>query len=140
MGIEILSQQQKDMIVLLIEGENISAIAKRIGIARQTVYEWMKKPIVKAEMDRLRQDLIHQGNAYIMKDVSTYIANIKALANDKSDKRVCLAANQYLLNRIYGNPTNSIEIDGISSNEDSKTINEIESELSKYKKQIKLVK
>lgn len=44
-----------------------------------------------------------QGNSYIMKDLTTYIDNIKALANDKSDKRVALSANQYLLNRIYGN-------------------------------------
>ena len=43
-----------------------------------------------------------------MKDITTYIENIQELARDKSDKRVCLAANQYLINRLYGNPTNSI--------------------------------
>ncbi|MDE3397081.1 helix-turn-helix domain-containing protein, partial [Clostridioides difficile] len=47
-------------------------------------------------------------NLLILKDLETYINNIKELASDKSDKRVMLAANQYLINRIYGTPTNTI--------------------------------
>lgn len=66
------------------------------------------------------------------------INNIKVLANDKSGKRVYLAANQYLLNRIYGNTTSVIESNG----EDGSNIldtNELELELKKFK-QLKRIK
>lgn len=108
MAYDVLTVKQNDMITMLIEGETITDIAKKIGVVRQTVYDWMAKDNIKGELDRRRQDLTNQGNRLILKDINTYIGNIKQLASDDSDKRVCLAANQYLLNRILGNPTTAI--------------------------------
>ncbi|MHC6180606.1 hypothetical protein ACYUJ6_12240 [Clostridium sp. JNZ X4-2] len=34
---------------------------------------------------------------------------LKELANDSSDKSVKLAANQYVMNRVYGSPASVIE-------------------------------
>ncbi|MDB8790521.1 helix-turn-helix domain-containing protein [Romboutsia sp. 1001216sp1] len=103
-----LSLQQYDMIALYLKGENISDIARKLNVNRKTIYNWLDKENVKAELDKRRRDLTTQANQILMKDITTYIENIQALARDNSDKRVCLAANQYLINRIYGNPTNSI--------------------------------
>lgn len=110
-----LTVQQNDMVTMLIQGETITDIAKKLGVVRQTVYDWLNKEIIKGELDRRRRELANQGNNFILKDINTYITNIKALANDNTDKRVCLAANQYLLNRIYGNPTSVLD----SSHDDS---------------------
>lgn len=120
------------MITMLINGENITDIAKKLNVTRQTVYNWMEKDNIKAELDKRRRELAHQGNSIIMKDLTTYIDNIKQLANDKSDKRVSLAANQYLLNRIYGNPTNVME-DNTENNSDNTDINVLEQELKEFK-------
>ena len=103
-----ISLQQYDMIALYLKGENISDIAKKLNVNRKTIYNWLDKDNVKAELDKRRRDLTNQANQILMKDITTYIENIQELARDKSDKRVCLAANQYLINRLYGNPTNSI--------------------------------
>lgn len=103
-----ISLQQYDMIALYLKGENISDIAKKLNVNRKTIYNWLDKDNVKAELDKRRRDLANQANQILMKDITTYIENIQELARDKSDKRVCLAANQYLINRLYGNPTNSI--------------------------------
>lgn len=103
-----ISLQQYDMIALYLKGENISDIAKKLNVNRKTIYNWLDKDNVKAELDKRRRDLANQANQILMKDITTYIGNIQELARDKSDKRVCLAANQYLINRLYGNPTNSI--------------------------------
>jgi ribulose 1,5-bisphosphate carboxylase large subunit-like protein len=129
----LLTKDQEEMITLMIQGEKITDIARKLDKARSTIYEWMKLDSVKAEMDRRKQELAHQGNNYILRDLITYIDNIKALANDRSDKRVCLAANQYLINRIYGNPTNTLEV---SSETDDSNVNEseLEKELDKFKK------
>lgn len=127
----ILSQQESDMIVMIIRGETITDIADRLGVNRKTIYNWLNKDYVKAELDKRKQELTHQGNSIILKDLTTYINNIKALANDNSDKRVALAANQYLINRVYGTPTNIVEVE----NADNTTteVNKIEIALSKMK-------
>lgn len=120
------------MITMIIEGEKITDIAKKIGVSRVTIYSWKDSDEVKAELNRRKQDLAHQGNNYIMRDLYTYIDNIKALANDKSDKRVCLAANQYLINRIYGSPASTVETT-TDNDEDSMNENELEQQLNKFK-------
>ncbi|MBN3421745.1 helix-turn-helix domain-containing protein [Clostridium botulinum] len=127
----VITQQQSDMITMLIEGHNITDIAKKLNITRNTVYAWMKKEHIDAELNKRKQELKNQGNQIILKDLSTYIGNIKQLANDKSDKRVSLAANQYLLNRIYGNPTCTTE-EGSNENNNNLDENELEKELNEF--------
>lgn len=134
MSFEVITKAQEDMITMLIIGESITDIAKKLNVTRNTVYAWMNKENIKAELDRRKQELSRQGNNYILKDLMTYIDNIKDLANDKSDKRVCLAANQYLINRIYGNPTNSVEVTTNETDNNNMSETELEQEINKFKK------
>lgn len=131
---EVLTQQQSDMVTMLINGENITDIAKKLKITRNTVYAWMKKDNIKAELDKRKQELARQGNQIILKDLNTYIGNIKELANDKSDKRVCLAANQYLINRVYGSPTSNVDINSNSEELEGQDTDELANELSAFRK------
>jgi len=131
-GYEVLTVQQNDMITMLISGEPITDIAKKLQVNRMTVYNWMAKDNVKAELDKRKHDLTNQGTALMLRDLDTYITTIKELAKDKSDKRVCLAANQYLINRIYGNPTQTVETTEIES-VDKLNENELESELKRFR-------
>lgn len=133
MNENILTQQQSDMINMMIAGENITDIAKKLNVNRNTVYNWLKKDHVRAELDKRKQELTNQGNRIIMKDLSTYIGNIKELANDKSDKRVCLAANQYLINRVYGSPTSNVNVDGTNDDTDVQDVGDLENELKNFK-------
>ncbi|AVP61705.1 resolvase [Clostridium botulinum] len=133
MAYDVLTVKQSDMITMLIEGHSITDIAKKLNVTRNTIYAWMNKDNVKAELDRRKRELAHQGNQIILKDLTTYIDNIKNLANDRSDKRVSLAANQYLLNRIYGNPTSVVE-ENSNENNDNLDTNVLEEELNKFKK------
>ncbi|EHN14128.1 helix-turn-helix domain-containing protein [Clostridium sporogenes] len=132
MAYDVLTVKQSDMVTMLIEGHSITDIAKKLNVTRNTIYAWMNKDNVKAELDRRKRELAHQGNQIILKDLTTYVDNIKNLANDKSDKRVSLAANQYLLNRIYGNPTSVVE-DNKENNNDTLDTNVLEEELNKFK-------
>lgn len=133
MAHEILTYKESNMITMLINGENITDIAKELNVARQTIYNWMEKDNIKAELDRRRRELSRQGNSIIMKDLTTYINNIKKLAQDTSDKRVSLAANQYLLNRIYGNAAVMGE-DNNDTDTDNVDTNVLEEQLNEFKK------
>lgn len=133
MANEILTELQEKMITYLIAGENISDVAKKINVSRQTVYTWLKYDHVKVELDRRRQDLASQGNEYIRKDLLTYIDNIKDLANKSTDQRVKLAANQYLLNRVYGTPKALSESEE-AEDKDNVEIDSLQNELYNFKR------
>lgn len=133
----ILNEKQEKMISMLIEGETIAGTARAINVTRSTIYSWLSKDNIKAELNKRRQEIVNQGNNYILKDVKSYIDKIKELAKDKSDKRTCLAANQYLMNRVYGNPTSVVE----SYNDefdDTVNENELAEQLAKFKKMGKI--
>lgn len=132
--LELLTRQESDMITLLINGESITDIAKILNVHRNTIYKWMNKDYVKAEMGKRRQELTRQGNAIILKDLATYIRNIQALANDPSDKRTALAANQYLINRIYGNPKDQIDIGQDNDDNKSEDVETLSIKLKKFRK------
>lgn len=134
---EVITKQQEEMVSSLIKGVCITDIAKQLHCSRQSIYDWLKRDDVKADMDRRRRDLINQGNQLIVNDLASYISNIKALADDKSDKRVCLAANQYLINRIYGNPTTIVDTND-DENNDNIGENELELQLIKFRKMVKV--
>jgi predicted DNA-binding protein YlxM (UPF0122 family) len=129
----LLTEEQSKMLTLLIQGETITDIANFLNRSRQTIYEWLKKPHVNFELNNRRQDLTNQGNAIILKDLKTYINNIKDLAKDDSDKRVALAANQYLINRVYGSPTNNLVVDDKNADSSSTDIGTIEKAIEDLK-------
>lgn len=133
-NIDVLTRQESDMITLLINGENVTDIAKILNVHRNTIYNWMNRDNVKAELGRRRQELTRQGNAIIVKDLSTYIRNIQALANDPSDKRTALAANQYLINRVYGNPKEQITTDNMDDPGTSVDMETLSIKLKRFKK------
>ena len=119
----VLTKQQSNLVNCLIEGDTVTEISNKLGVSRQTIYDWMKRDIVKAELDNRRREITRQATAMILKDVGKNIQNIQALANDPTDKRTALAANQYLINRIFGNPKDQIEV-GIDQKEDNGLDNE----------------
>ena len=69
---------------------------------------------------------------YILKDLRTYIDKIKELAKDKSDKRVCLTANRYLIDRVLGLPTATGDED-TDETSDNVNENELEEQLKKFR-------
>ncbi|MDU4596801.1 MAG: helix-turn-helix domain-containing protein, partial [Clostridium sporogenes] len=77
MAYDVLTVKQSDMVTMLIEGHSITDIAKKLNVTRNTIYAWMNKDNVKAELDRRKRELAHQGNQIILKDLTTYVDNIK---------------------------------------------------------------
>lgn len=129
----MLTKDREKVITLYIEGNKITDIAKIVRVSRQTIYSWLNEDEVKAELDKRKQDLANRGNQLILKDITTYIDNIKALASNCTDNRVKLAANQYLLNRVYGNPTNIVQTNDDNDSDNVDTM-ELANELENFKR------
>ena len=114
------------MIDLLLQGEQITDIAKIVGVNRSTIYVWKDKPYIKAELDRRRQDLKKTAHNLITRDICTYVDNIKDLANNSTDHRVRLQANKYLIDQCLGSPTaakeETINTDTGDKDKDSNTL------------------
>lgn len=53
-----LTDKQLAAIPKIIEGKTITDGVKRAGISKVTIYEWLKEPEFKAELQRQRADII----------------------------------------------------------------------------------
>lgn len=128
----MLTKDQEKMITMLIEGHRITDIAKKIGVSRQTIYSWRNNEEVNAELDQRRQDIKNQGNAHILKDVSTYIDEVKKIAKESTDQRVKFSANKYLIDRTLGVPK-ALGDESVDNQDDSTDVLELEAELKRFK-------
>lgn len=128
------------MIDMLLQGEQITDIAKKIGVARATIYVWKDKEHVVAELERRRRMLKKSAHDRITRDICTYVDNIKELANNSTDQRVRLQANKYLIDQCLGAPAVTKEDDKtIGSNNENKDANTLKRELEDIKN-LKVVK
>ena len=124
-----LTDKQNETIDLLMLG-NLSKgqIAKSVGIAEKTVYNWLNNnEEFKAELQK-RTDVFNNTRMADGKNkLATYldmaINNIVEMANDKSNTK-CYDANRYIIDRNLGNTTTKIEQTNDNSNGNSKDIKE----------------
>lgn len=131
----MITEKQSKMIELMIQGWSVTDIAKEVGVNRGTIYCWKERDDVIIEMNRRKNDLRKAGNQRILYKLDNYIENIQKIAQDTSDKRTCLEANKYLINRIYGSPTTNISEDSEKKGHDD----EVDTDILKDKlKEMKL--
>lgn len=105
----MLDERKEKMIDMLMQGESVKDTAKIVGIARQTVYDWLNTQEVKNELDRRRHEIISKANNLILNKLSTCTDELLRIAlHGKSEKVRCDAAC-YVLNRAMGTPTNKIQ-------------------------------
>jgi len=107
----MIDERKERVIVLTMEGEGPTDIAKVTGISRQTVYNWLELEEIKADIDKRRRGIVTQSNAYVVSNVHTYLECIHKLAVNTSDKRTAAQCLMYLVDRSLGKVSTKIEID-----------------------------
>ncbi|WP_051263266.1 phBC6A51 family helix-turn-helix protein [Tuberibacillus calidus] len=109
---EILDDRKILAIELLADGEYTKTeIAKKCGIARQTLYDWLDNDLFRAELDRRLQQKKSLVQKKIDGKLDFVIEKLYELANDSSNKRVQAQVLQYLADRALGKPTSKHEIE-----------------------------
>lgn len=87
---------------MLLEGQSITDIANKLGVARSTIYDWKIREEIKAELESRREEFKKSAQDKIANDLCTYVDNMKKLANSSTDIRVKFQANKFLIEQGLG--------------------------------------
>lgn len=135
MANKTLNDKQIKAIELLVQGENISDVAKIIGVSRTTVSTWKNKDeLFKAELDKSIQALKSDVETQIMNNINPLISRLIKIALKSNSDKTSLDAIIYALNRVLGTPTNKTqEVSNEGNNTDivdiDNMLNEIDSKV-----------
>lgn len=92
-------------------------LAEKIGVSRQSVWEWSKQTEVQAELDRRLREINQDANRHLKSRASDLMSEMLDLALDKStEARVRNSALQYLIDRSLGKAAEQIDLN-VDSND-----------------------
>lgn len=106
----MLTEKQNEMINMLIEGKTKSDIIRELKIARQTLYNWLGKDEIIAEIDKRRQKMCKDALADLKGDTKELLAEVKKLAYTADSEAIRLQALNSLLDRTLGKATSKQEV------------------------------
>ena len=101
----MITEQQSQMIDLLIQGEQKTNIATRLGVSRQTIYAWLQLKEVKKEKQKRLNDIKKEAKNKIATKVDNCIDVIYEIALKSKDTRTKFQAAKYLCDQFIGSPT-----------------------------------
>ncbi|WP_018923851.1 phBC6A51 family helix-turn-helix protein [Salsuginibacillus kocurii] len=108
---ENLPDNQQHAATLLATGQMTKKdIAREVGVARQTLHEWIQKGKLEAEVDRLRLEAKTQGENFLIGKVNRAVNEVYDLALNAESEKVRLEALKSILDHAIGRPTNKHEI------------------------------
>lgn len=105
-------------------------IQAEIGFAKATYYDWFSDADILAEVDRRRNEIKDEGMRFLKGRYKKYLENIDKLCNDTTDRRTCLAANQFMIEKMDGKNTAKLEI--TDNKEDTEQVNILD-EIEEFK-------
>jgi len=100
-----LTDNEKRVAELIVQGVTVTDIAKIIGVSRPTIYDWLKHEQLKATIAELTTDIKNNAEKKLNAKVDTYVGELEKIALTGKSEKNKLDALQYILNRIFGTPT-----------------------------------
>ena len=100
-----LGEKQYRAMVLIIQGETISDIAKMLKVSRGTIYNWLDDENFKADLNKQRQEIKNASKERINACIGIYISELHKIATTSQSEKARIEASTYLLNRVLGTPT-----------------------------------
>lgn len=101
-----MEEKKLKAIEYLASGENISNTAKLVGVNRKTISAWLRKEEFKAEVDSKRRELKSNIESKLLLNIDPIINRVLDIATHSKSDKTALDACTYLINRVYGTPTN----------------------------------
>lgn len=123
-----LTDKQINVISRIIQGEQITKIAKLEGVSRQAIYNWLKNEEFKTELDTQLQEIKTAVKNNIVGKADSVIDQIIKIALTSKSEKASLNACTYLLDHLLGKPTTKIADVTDKENEDNV---DLEKELEK---------
>jgi len=91
-----LTARQVRFLPVLLAKPNYTEACKAGRVSRDTLYEWLKDPAFKAELERRREELVAQGFALLSQNVAKAVETLAGLLDTKDDRLKRLAARDIL--------------------------------------------
>lgn len=130
-----LGEKQYLAIQWILEGRQVSQIAKNLGIARATMYYWLNDEDFKSELNTLKQEIQDSTKEHVMNKIKLYVDELEELAlNKETSSKVRADVLKYMVNRVWGNTTTKVEVTENDSDNDE------EIDLDELTKQLKSIK
>ncbi|WP_243356900.1 phBC6A51 family helix-turn-helix protein [Bacillus litorisediminis] len=118
-----LTQIQEAAALLIAEGElDKKAIAEKLKISRQSLYNWMKNENFKSRVDTLLQDFESLGKELIATKFIHAVEEYWDLIQNTKNDRVKAEGYRYYIDRKLGKPTGRVDV-GIN-NQDNNGVDE----------------
>lgn len=127
----MLDDRKLKCIELKAQGIEITEIAKQLGIARNTYYNWAADEEFKAELGRREQEFISSTRQAVISYGPKVVKLLIALAEKGDSEKVRLDALSKLLDKTMSNAT-KISIDDGREGEDNVSIDILEQETKEF--------
>ena len=92
-GGSTLTTRQAKFLPVLLGSANYTEACKKGRGSRDTLYQWLREPEFKTELQRRREELAAQGYALLSQSVRKAIETLVGLLNTWDDRLKRLAAN-----------------------------------------------
>ena len=124
----MLDERQIKAVISKSIGDNISEMARKAGVTRNTIYKWIELEEFKAEVGKCQQEFLTQGKSMI------YSLSIKALNTlnklmDSDNEKTRFDASSKVLDKSHSNAT-KIEIDDSRNDKDNVSVDVLDQECS----------
>jgi AcrR family transcriptional regulator len=111
----MITNDQNEAINMLIEGTAKTDIARKLGVSRSSIYNWIDDADFKAELDRRIQQLTTFGTKIINTKIETAIEELWAFRNKTTNHKVKADILMHFIDRGIGKIPTKIET---TTNED----------------------
>jgi len=91
-----LTARQVKFLPILLASPTYTAACRKGHINRDTLYEWLRQPQFKAELDRQRNELVAQGFAMLSQSVTKAVETLVDLLETSDGRLKRLAAKDIL--------------------------------------------
>lgn len=97
----------------LLKGEDKTDIAKKAGVNRKSIYNWLHDDEFVKELEARRKDIAKSGNDFVLAKVQSYLDQLDDLAIRSNDARTKASVLMYLVDRALGKTASRLELEPI---------------------------
>ncbi|WP_404988111.1 helix-turn-helix domain-containing protein [Clostridium culturomicium] len=130
----VITDKHMEAIGYILEGKNVSEVAKLCNVSRTAIYNWLGDSDFKAEVERQKQKIKNTATSKITARLDGYIDELHKIAMTSKSEKDKRAALEYLVDRVLGKATTKVA--DVTDEEENTEIPDIETMLEGLKKEI----
>lgn len=114
-----MTDNQRKVVELYLQGETITNISKIVGLSRVTIHKYMKDEEVKTTIAKGLSDAKQHVADRITASSEVYISELAKIALTSKDEKLRAQCLQYMLDHTIGKATTRIENTSSTSSENA---------------------